>query len=174
MGEKGVGKMISEKLLAKLNEQITHEFDAGNIYLSMAAYCAEKGYPGFSHFYIEQAKEERYHAMKIFDFVNELGERAVISGLPNPEQDFGSIRGTVEAALEHEKKVTGLINELVDLAFAEKHYPSLSMLQWFVDEQVEEEDSFRSILDRLDLIGDAGGGMYQLDRELGKREFSED
>lgn len=164
--------MVSEKLLKALNEQITHEFDAANLYLSMAAYCAAEGYPGFSNFFVAQAEEERFHAMKIYHYVNEIGERAVISGLPTPEQDFGSVRGAFEAALKHEQLVTSLINDLVDVAEATKHRPTLNLLQWFVDEQVEEEASFNEILDKFNMIGDSGAGIYQLDKELGARIFT--
>lgn len=164
--------MMSEKLLSALNEQINHEFDAANIYLSMAAYCADQGFAGCSNFFVAQAAEERFHGMKIFNFVNELGKKAVISGLPQPQQDFGSIKGAFEAALKHEKKVTGQINAMLDLAHAEKHYPTISFLQWFVDEQVEEEGSFYEILDKFEIIGDSRSGMYLLDKELGKRESS--
>lgn len=164
--------MLSEKLLSALNAQIAHEFEAANLYLSMAAYCADEGFAGFSNFFVAQAEEERFHAMKFFHFVNELGARAVVSGLPNPQQDFGSIQGTIEASLAHEKKVTKLIYDLMDIAVAEKHYATVSFLQWFIDEQVEEEASFQEILDKLAIIGQAGPGLYILDKELGARVFT--
>ena len=165
--------MLSEKLLVMLNEQINHEFEAANLYLSVAAYWADQGFPGFSKFFVAQAEEERFHGMKIFHFVNELGAKAVISGLPEPLQDFGGTpQATFEAALTHEKSVTGLINKLLDRAHEEKHYATISFLQWFVDEQVEEESSFQEILDKLKIIGESGPGLYHLDRELGARVFS--
>ncbi len=166
--------MLSEKLLKALNEQITHEFDASNLYLSMAAYCAAEGYPGFSNFFVAQAEEERFHAMKIFHYVNELGARAVVSGLPEPKQDFGTVKGAFEAALAHEELVTGLINNLADLAEAEKHRPTMNFLQWFIDEQVEEEASFNEILDKFKIIGESGPALYHLDQELGQRVFEPD
>lgn len=164
--------MLSEKLLSALNAQVKHEFEAANIYLSMAAYCADEGFAGFSNFFIAQAEEERFHGMKIFNFVNELGAKAVIAGLPEPRQDFGTVQGTFEAALAHEKSVTGLIYALLDIAHADKNYAVISFLQWFVDEQVEEESSFQEILDRLRMIGQSGPGLYHLDRELGARVFA--
>lgn len=163
--------MLSEKLVKALNEQIGHEFGAANLYLSMAAYCAAEGYPGCSNFFLVQAEEERFHAMKFFHYVDELGARAVISGLPEPQQDFGTIQGAFEAALEHEKRVTGLINSLMDLAEAEKHRPTISFLHWFIDEQVEEEASFNEILDKFKMIGTSGPALYHLDKELGTRVF---
>lgn len=164
--------MLSEKLLSALNEQINHEFDAANLYLSMGAYCADQGFMGCSNFFVAQAAEERFHGMKIFHFVNELGKKATIAGLSDPKQDFGSVKGAFEAALQHEVKVTGLISKILDLAHEEKHYPTISFLQWFVDEQVEEEGSFQEILEKFEIIGDSRSGMYLLDQELGKREFS--
>ncbi|NLJ73772.1 MAG: ferritin [Firmicutes bacterium] len=164
--------MLSEKLLKALNDQITHEFASANLYLSMAAYCAAQGYEGFSSFFIMQAEEERFHAMKFFHFVNELGGQVVISGYPDPQQEFASVKDTFEKALAHEKFVTKLINDLLDLAESEKHRPTISFLQWFVDEQVEEEDSFNTIIDKFNIIGDTGPGVYMLDKELGQRTFS--
>lgn len=164
--------MLSEKLLKALNDQITHEFASANLYMSMAAYCAAEGFEGFSNFFIVQAEEERFHAMKFFTFVNELGARAVISGYPDPEHDFASVKDAFEKALAHEKFVTKRIHDLLDLAEAEKHRPTISFLQWFVDEQVEEEDSFNTIIDKLNILGNAGPGLYMLDKELGQRTFS--
>lgn len=164
--------MLSEKLLGALNAQITHEFEAANLYLSMAAYCAEQGYPGLSNFFVAQAEEERFHAMKFFNFVNELGARAVVAGLPNPQQDFGSVVDTFKAGLEHEKSVTKLIYDILEIAYADKHYATVSFLQWFVDEQVEEEASFQEILDKIAIVGTEGPGLYLLDKELGSRVFS--
>ncbi len=164
--------MLSKKLLSVLNEQIHHEFDAANLYLSMAAYCGDKGFSGFSNFFVAQAEEERFHGMKIYHFINELGAKAVISGLPEPQQDFEGPTNTFKAALEHEMKVTELIHNLLDIAHEEKHYPTISFLQWFVDEQVEEEASFQEILDKLEIIGESRSGLYALDQELGTRVFS--
>ncbi len=164
--------MMSEKLLSALNEQINHEFEAANLYLSMAAYCAKEGFAGCSNFFVAQAAEERFHGMKILHFVNELGKKAVIAGLPGPQQDFGSVKGAFEAALKHEMKVTDLINRILDLAHGEKHYATISFLQWFVDEQVEEEGSFHEILDKFEIIGESRSGLYLLDKELGARKFS--
>lgn len=163
--------MISEKLVKALNNQIAHEFEAANLYLSMAAYCEAEGYAGFANFFVAQAEEERFHAMKIYHYVNEIGKKAVISGLPQPEQDFGSVRGAFEAALEHERLVTGLIYDLVEIAENEKHRPTFNFLQWFVDEQVEEEASFNEILDKFKMIGESGPALYHLDKELGTRVF---
>jgi len=163
--------LLSEKLVKALNDQMAQEFGAANLYLSMAAYCEEEGYAGFSNFFLAQVEEERFHAMKFYHYLNELGERAVISGLPNPEQDFGTVQGAFEAALEHEKLVTKLINDLADLAEAEKHRPTINFLQWFIDEQVEEEASFNEILDKFKMIGESGAALYHLDKELGTRTF---
>lgn len=166
--------MLSEKLLNKMNEQIKHEFFSAHYYLAMAAYFKAESLDGFANFFIVQAEEERYHAMKFFDFINELGHEAVITGFEDPKRDFASIEEIFSLSLEHEKLVTSLINQLMDLAIEEKHYPSISFLQWFIDEQVEEEDSMSTLLSKVQRLGEKGHGIFMLDKELAERTFDED
>lgn len=161
--------MLSERLLQKLNEQITHEFYSAHYYLAMAAYFMKEDLDGFANFFIVQAEEERGHAMKFFDYINEQGEEAVITGFKDPKRDFQTPEEVFALALEHEKLVTGLIREMMDLAQEEKDYPSIGFLQWFVDEQVEEEASMAKILGKVKRIGDSGHGLLMLDSELGGR-----
>lgn len=163
--------MLSEKLLNEINEQIKHEFFSAHYYIAMAAYCADQGLPGFENFFIMQAEEERFHAMKFYHFVNEMGCRVDIRGLDHPENDFASVTEVFKTALEHEKFVTERIYLLMDIAVKEKEYATISMLHWFVDEQVEEMDSMDEILSRLERMGEEGRGIYMLDRELAKRTF---
>lgn len=164
--------MLSEKLINELNEQIKYEFASANYYLSMAAYFAEKSLDGFTNFFLAQADEERFHAMKIFHFLNDLGAKIKITGYEDPKQDFASIKEVFELALQHEQFVTERINTLMEIAESEKHNPTKSFLLWFVDEQVEEENLMQSIIDKLDLIGESGAGLYMLDKELGARTFT--
>ncbi len=164
--------MLSEKLLMKLNEQITHEFFSAHYYLAMAAYFKKEDLDGFANFFIVQAEEERFHAMKFFEFINDQGEEAIISGFQNPKRDFESAEEIFSLALEHEKLVSSLINDLMELAQEDKHYPSISFLQWFIDEQVEEEASMSKLLNQLRRVGEKGHGILMLDRELGARTFS--
>ncbi len=164
--------MLSENLLQKLNEQITHEFYSAHYYLAMAAYFKKEDLDGFANFFIVQAEEERFHAMKFFDFINDQGEEAAITGFKNPKRDFISTEEIFSLALEHEQLVSSLINELMSLAQEEKHYPSISFLQWFIDEQVEEEASMSKLLSQIRRVGEKGHGVLMLDRELAGRTFT--
>ncbi len=164
--------MLSEKLLAKLNEQITHEFYSAHYYLAMAAYFKKEDLDGFANFFIVQAEEERFHAMKFFEFINDQGEEAVITGFKNPKRDFQSVEEIFNLALEHEKLVSSLINDLMSMAQEEKHYPSISFLQWFIDEQVEEEANMGKLLSQVKRVGEKGHGILMMDRELAGRTFT--
>lgn len=164
--------MLSKKLLSKLNEQITHEFYSAHYYLAMAAYFMKEDLDGFANFFIVQADEERFHAMKFFNFINDQGEEAVITGFKDPKRDFQSAEEIFSLALEHEKLVSSLINDLMSLAQEEKHYPSISFLQWFIDEQVEEEAGMSKLLSKVKRIGDKGHGILMLDKELAARTFT--
>lgn len=164
--------MLAKTLLAKLNEQITHEFFSAHYYLAMAAFFKKEDLDGFANFFIVQAEEERFHAMKFFEFINDQGEEAVITGFKDPKRDFRSAEEIFTLALEHEKLVSGLINDLMNLAQEEKHYPSISFLQWFIDEQVEEEASMSRLLSLVRRVGEQGHGILMLDRELAARKFT--
>ncbi len=164
--------MLSEKLLAKMNEQITHEFYSAHYYLAMAAYFKKEDLDGFANFFTVQAEEERFHAMKFFHYINEHGEEAVITGFKDPKRDFKSVEEIFGLALEHEKLVSGLINDLMNIAQEEKDYPSIGFLQWFVDEQVEEEASMSRLLSLVKRVGEQGHGILMLDKELAGRTFT--
>ncbi len=164
--------MLSEKLLSKLNEQITHEFYSAHYYLAMAAYFKKEDLDGFANFFIVQAKEERFHAMRFFEFINDQGKEAVITGFKNPKRDFQSAEEIFSLALEHEKLVSSLINDLMNLAQEENHYPSIGFLQWFIDEQVEEEASMSKLLSQVKRVGEKGHGILMIDRELAGRTFT--
>ena len=164
--------MLSKNLLTKLNEQITHEFYSAHYYLAMAAFFKKEELDGFANFFIVQAEEERFHAMKFFEFINDQGEEAIITGFKDPRREFKSAEEIFSLALEHEKLVSSLINELMHIAQEEKHYPSISFLQWFIDEQVEEEASMSRLLSLVKRVGEQGHGILMLDRELAARTFT--
>jgi len=164
--------MISKKLAEEMNKQITEEFRAGAYYLAMAAYFAEQGLDGFTNFFIVQAEEERFHAMKFFHFINDLGGKVEITGYEDPKSDFSSVEEVFQLALKHEQFVTARIHKLLDVAKNENHHPTMSFLQWFVDEQVEEEATMSGILDKIRLSGGAGPGLLFLDKELAGRSFT--
>ncbi len=163
--------MLSEKLINELNEQIKHEFFSANYYLAMAAYCKEQNLDGFANFFIVQAEEERFHAMKFFNFIDEMGGKVLITGYDDPRTSFESMIDIFEAGLEHEQFVTKRIHHLMDIATEEKNYPAISFLNWFVDEQVEEEATMTNLLEKLKLINNNPNGLFMLDKELSTRTF---
>jgi ferritin len=159
--------MPSDKVVQKLNEQIGHEFESSNLYLQMCAWCAENGYEGCATFFRAHGLEEQQHMFKIFDYLNEAGGPAAIPALAEQRRQFESIREIFDATLEHERFITGKINELAGLAFSENDFTTFNFLQWFIEEQREEEALFGGIIDRFNLVGDDGRGIYHLDREIG-------
>lgn len=163
--------MLSEKLLNEINEQIKHEFYSAHYYLAMAAYCKAQDLEGFANFFLVQAEEERFHAMKFFNFVDDLGGRVVIKGFGDPKNEFTSLEDVFTSALEHEKFVTSRINQLMDIAVNEKDYASVSFLNWFVDEQVEEVSTMTTILSKIKRMGENNPAIYMLDAELAQRTF---
>ncbi|QEK11123.1 ferritin [Crassaminicella thermophila] len=164
--------MISEKLMKELNEQIKFEFFSANLYLAMAAYCASEDLDGFANFFKVQAEEERFHAMKFFDYVVEMDGRVTISALDEPQNEYTSILDVFQKGLEHEKLVTQRIYKLTDLAMEEREHATISFLRWFIDEQVEEESTFNSIIKKLQRIRDNSNALYMLDTELAQRTFT--
>lgn len=163
--------MLSEQLLAKLNDQMNYEFYSSQVYLAMAAYSAFESFDGFANFFIVQAEEEKYHAMKIFDFINRLGKRAVVTGMENPSNEYNSLLDAFEQAYAHEQTVTKRIYDLSDAAWEEREHATINFLKWFIDEQVEEESTFDTIIQKLRRIDNDSNAFYMLDDELAKRTF---
>ncbi|WP_281183107.1 ferritin [Staphylococcus schleiferi] len=165
--------MLNQKLLDALNQQMNHEYFAAHAYMAMAAYCDYHSYEGFANFYIEQAKEERFHGQKIYDYINDCGEKAVFSDLNAPKVDFNSILETFEDGLKQEQHVTKHFYELSEIAREEKDYATISFLNWFLDEQVEEEAMFETHIDYLKRIGDDANTLYLYEKELASRRFND-
>lgn len=161
--------MLSENMLNELNKQINEETYSAYLYQAMSAYIADVGYAGAATWLDHQAEEEMIHARKFYDYILERGGKIELHGIEKPPQDHGSLLDIFKAALEHEEHITGRINHLVSLARDEKDYATDNFLQWFVAEQVEEESTASEIIDKLELIGDHVGGIFQLDKELGSR-----
>ncbi|MCS7198485.1 MAG: ferritin [Candidatus Bipolaricaulota bacterium] len=161
---------LSKRLEKALNEQIVRELESAYIYLSMCAYFEAQNLRGMAHWMRLQAQEELRHAMKIFDFVNDRGGRVELGPIAKPPIDFKSPLDAFQKALAHEQKITQCINDLYDLADDEDDYPTEVMLQWFIDEQVEEEKSASEIVEQLKLVSDNGAGLLVLDQKLGQRE----
>ncbi|WP_331713542.1 ferritin [Lentibacillus sp. JNUCC-1] len=164
--------MISEKLGNALNDQVNNELDAAQAYLAMAAYCEHHSYSGFANFYLQQAEEERFHAMKLYDYLNDRGIQVKIVGTKSPKTDFNSILDTFETSLKQEKGVTKNFYDLTDLAWAEKEHATISFLNWFLDEQVEEEAMFETHIDYLNRISEDQNALFLYEKELGERKFS--
>lgn len=164
--------MISKKVEKALNAQVNAELYSAYLYLSMESYFQSKNLNGFANWMRVQTQEEVSHAMKIYDFINERGGRALLKAIEGPQTEWKSPLAAFEAAYAHEQKVTGLINDLVDLSIKEKDHATNIFLQWFVEEQVEEEASADAIVQQLKLMEKAPGGMFMLDRELGQRVFT--
>ncbi|MEA1933574.1 MAG: ferritin [Thermodesulfobacteriota bacterium] len=164
--------MLNKKIEEAINSQINAEIYSAYLYLSMSAYFESTSLSGFASWMRAQAQEEMVHAMKFYDYVNERGGRVILGRIDAPPSEWESSVAVFDATYQHEQKVTGLINDLVDLAMEEKDHATNNFLQWFVSEQVEEEASASEVLNKAKLIGDAPGGLFMLDRELGARLFT--
>ncbi|MDC3413524.1 ferritin [Aquibacillus sp. 3ASR75-11] len=165
--------MISDNLVKGLIKQMNYEFYSAHSYLSMAAYCSEENLDGFANFFLVQAEEERYHAMKFYNFINDMGERAVVEGFPTPNNEFSSMLDVFEKGLKHEQEVTRRIYDLADIALDEREHATMTFLNWFIEEQVEEEALFDSLIQKLKRIDKDSNAFFMLDSELGKRSFDE-
>ncbi len=170
--------MLNETVQAALNQQINMELGAFYTYLSMSAYFENEGLPGMAAWMRHHAEEELVHAMKIYDFIHERRGRVLLQALKAPRTAWDSSLAAFEDAMHHEQQVTASINALVDLAREQRDHATASFLQWFVDEQVEEEAVVDTVLQQLRRIGDFAPGLYLLDRDLrasaGQEEGEED
>ncbi len=162
--------MLSKKLLDAINDQMNFEIYSAHIYLGMAGYCADLGLSGFENWFLVQYEEELFHAKKFYGYINEMGSRVSVKGFEDPVNEYGSLLEAFETALEHEQKVTARIYNLMDIATEDKEHATKSFLQWFVDEQVEEESNVTDLINKIKLVKDAG--LYILDQELAKRVFT--
>lgn len=166
--------MMNKKVEKALNDQIRWELYSAYLYLSMSSWYESIGLRGFANWERVQAQEERDHAMKIFDYVISRGGRVKLQAIDAPDTEWKSPLDAFRFSYAHEQKVTGLINALVDLSFEEKDHATYSMLQWFVNEQIEEESNASEIVNKLELIEKETGGsmLYMLDKELGTRIYT--
>ena len=159
--------MLSNNVIKLLNDQMNLEFYSSNLYLQMSAWCEQNGFEGAAKFLSAHAAEEMQHMRKLFTYLNETGALAVISAIDAPPHDYKSLQAIVEITYKHEKLITNKINELVGKTFEEKDYSAFNFLQWYVAEQHEEEKLFSSILDKLNLLGEDGKGLFLVDKDLG-------
>ena len=164
--------MLTEKMQTALNGQLNAELYSSYLYLSMNAYFKSVNLDGFANWMYYQAQEELEHSLKFYDFIIQRGGKVVLTQVEAPPTEWDSPLAVFEATLAHEQKVTGLINDLVEIALEERDHATHIFLQWFVSEQVEEEESVGGVLEQLKLMGDAKGGLFMIDRELAKRSPS--
>jgi ferritin len=161
--------MISEKLQEAFNKQINVEQYSSQLYLSMAAYFESQDLKGMASWMLVQATEENAHAMRIFNFLNDRSGRVVLEKLEAPKTEWASPLDVFEDAYKHELHITGQINNLMNVAGAERDGASHDFLEWFCREQIEEESSVQLIVSQLKLVGDSGVGRYMIDQQLGQR-----
>lgn len=161
--------MLSKKMQDALNTQINHELYSSYLYLAMSAHFEAANLPGFANWMKVQSAEEYGHGMKFFHFINERSGRAELDAIAKPPVEYKTPLDVMKKVLEHEKKVTGTIEALYELALKEKDYPTQVMLQWFITEQVEEEKNASDIIELLKSIGDSPAGLAMVDGKLGAR-----
>ncbi len=161
--------MISKKMTETLTKQINKELYSGYLYLAMASQAEHSGFKGTAQWFKVQAGEETNHAKKMYDYVQQQGEKVILQAIDQPPAEFASVLDMFEKTLAHEKAVTASINQLVDQANKENDHATAIMLQWFVTEQVEEEATPAEILQQLKAIGSSAGSLYMIDHHLGKR-----
>lgn len=170
--ERRVRPMMNDKLSQSLNDQLNFEFYSAHVYLAIAAYCSGESLDGFANFFIVQAEEERFHAMKIYKYLNDRGKRVSMTGMNTPKNEYGSILEAFEHAYEHEQIVTRRIYDLSDIAMNDREHATIQFLKWFIDEQVEEESMFDSIINKLKRIDQDSNAFFMLDNEFAQRVFT--
>jgi ferritin len=158
--------MVTKKIEQALNKQIELEANSSQYYLAMASWAENNGLSGVAAFFYTHSDEERMHMLKLVKYLNERGGKAAIPALSQPPKDFKSLQYAFDNLLKHEVMVSNEINKLVDVCLKEKDYTTHNFLQWYVAEQIEEEALARTILDKLNLIGNDKGGLYLFDRDL--------
>ena len=161
--------MVKKTVEKALNDQIKAEFDSAYVYLAMSGYCESMNLGGFASWLRLQYEEEMSHALRLYDFVNTRGGTVTLQAIGKPSATFGKPLSLFKEVLKNEQKVTGLINKLYALAVKENDYPTQIELQWFISEQVEEENAAGDILEQLKMVGDHGASLHRMDRILAKR-----
>lgn len=165
--------MLNKKIEEAINAQINAEMWSAYLYLSMAAHCHAIGQPGMARWFEVQFKEEQDHAKILFNYVISRNGNVTLKAIDAVPTEWSSILDVFESTLTHEQKVTAMINDLFALTTQENDYATQSMLKWFIDEQVEEEENAQTIIDNIKMIKDNGYGIYMLDKELGARTYTQ-
>ncbi len=160
--------MIAKKMISALNQQIALEGYASYLYLSMSSWCDREGLEGCKKFMRRQSEEERAHMLRIFDYLSEMDAHALTPAIAQPPHEFESVQQMFAQVYAHEQKVTASIHDLITTAYEEKDHSTLNFLQWYVEEQREEEALMRTILDKIRLIGNGPQSLYYIDKEIEK------
>ena len=158
--------MLKDKIEKALNDQVRIEAQSSQIYLAMASWAETEGLGGTAQFLYKHSDEERMHMLKLVQYVNERGGKALIPQLSEPARNYKSLTNLFQTLLDHEVMVSGEINNLVDVCLSEKDYTTHNFMQWYVAEQIEEEALARTIMDKLNMIGEDKGGLYLFDRDI--------
>jgi ferritin len=161
--------MINKTVEAAINEQIKHELYSAYLYLSMSAWAEANNLGGAAHWLRAQFGEEQGHAMKFYKYIVEQGGRVVVGGIAQPPGEWTSLLDLFQQVLDHEKKVTTLVTKLYEVALAEKDYATQFLLQWFINEQVEEEKNVSGVIEAIKMVGNSGTALYMVDRQLAAR-----
>lgn len=165
--------MLAQPMIDKLNEQINMEFFSSNLYLQMSAWCEDKGYEGAAKFMRAHADEEMGHMRRLFTYVSETGGLPLLGSIEAPQSQFSSLLALFELTYEHEQQITRQINALAHAAFSNQDYSTFNFLQWYVAEQHEEEKLFKSIVDKIRLVGEDGKALFFIDKDLAQMAVQE-
>lgn len=164
--------MVSDKLKAMMEEQMRHEIYSAHLYLQMSAWFDDHGYSGYANYYYVQYQEEIDHFKIFFKYLEQVGMLPKLGAIEAPEHEYSGVLEILEKTLEHERKVTEYINKLADQAWDERDFKSINLLNWFIDEQVEEEDNASTNIDRYKAFAESQRGLYDLDSEMGARGYT--
>lgn len=165
--------MLTKNIQNMLNEQVKREAYAAFFYFSMGSWMDRNGYEGTAKFMYSQADEEMEHMKKIFHYINNAGGDAIVPSIDQPPKNFDSYKQIIEKSFENEQSVTKAIHEIVEACLNERDYTTFNLMQWYVDEQLEEENLFSTVLDKLNMLKDEQNGLYLLDQELGQKANEE-
>jgi ferritin len=167
------GRIMNDKVSKALVAQVNKEFFSAYLYLSMNQYFEEENMPGMANWMYQQFLEEQFHAKKMLKYLNSRGMKVHLAQIDQPQSEWPSTMSVFENVLEHEQDITASINNIQSIAVDEKDFATMNFLQWFIDEQIEEEENASNLIKQLELIGDNGYGLLMLDKELAQRTFTE-
>ena len=164
---------MNKKVVEAITEQVNKELYSAYLYMAMEQYLEDQDMSGMASWMYQQALEEQFHARKMMKYLNSRGQKVVLKQVDEPKIEWASVKEVFDDVLEHEQFVTNSINDIQSVAVEVKDYATMNFLQWFIDEQVEEEEAATDLIKQLKLIGDNGYGLLMLDKEMAQRTFTE-